>query len=436
MTAGIAILVAFVVFIILLLAGKYIHTALLVTGLVGVILFQGTEIVPGMIAPLPYERVASYSLSTIPMFILMAQFVLLSGAVNDLFYLVNRVAGQRKVVLGSLTTVAGGMLGAVSGSGNASSAALAQVAIPELNRAGYKKEYSGAVVAMSGALSSVVPPSIGLIIYGVATETSIGDLFLAAFIPAVLTITVVVVTIAFTSRMGTAPVEAAVAESEIDRHRPTVGRLILSMLILAFIVVVVFGGIYLGFITPTEAGAVGAFAAFLTALALRVVNWEFLKKAFAQTVIITAMVMLIMIGAQVFSRFISLSMIPRRLTELLEPIMGQPVLVLIIISIVLFVMFMFIEGAAVILMIIPVVLPILIELNVDLVWFGIFMGVIGTVGLVTPPVGLTVYTVSGVTGINPLGIFRYTMIFALMVAVFVCGLMLIFPELGTMFVTR
>lgn len=141
--------------------------------------------------------------------------------------------------------------------------------------------------------------------------------------------------------------------------------------------------------------------------------------------------MIIMIGAQIFGRFVSLSLLPRRLIELIEPIMDTPVLVLIAISVVLFIMFMFIEGAAVILMSIPVILPIIQELQVDILWFGVFVAVICTIGLITPPVGLSVYAVAGVSGISSGSIFRISMVFAIVAMVVVCGLMIAFPGLAT-----
>lgn len=141
--------------------------------------------------------------------------------------------------------------------------------------------------------------------------------------------------------------------------------------------------------------------------------------------------MIIMIGAQIFGRFVSLSLLPRRLIELIEPIMDTPVLVLVAISVVLFIMFMFIEGAAVILMSIPVILPIIQELQVDILWFGVFVAVICTIGLITPPVGLSVYAVAGVSGISSGSIFRIAMVFAIVAMVIVCGLMIAFPGLAT-----
>ncbi|MDQ0163600.1 TRAP-type C4-dicarboxylate transport system permease large subunit [Bacillus alveayuensis] len=169
----------------------------------------------------------------------------------------------------------------------------------------------------------------------------------------------------------------------------------------------------------------------MAALALGKVNISFLRDSLTETIKLTGMVMLIMIGAQIFGRFVSLSMLPRNLISILAPIMDMPALVLIVISVLLFVMFMFIEGAAVILMSIPVLLPIITELQVDLLWFGVFVGVICTIGLITPPVGLSVYAVAGVSKIKSDSIFRVGMVFATAALVIVCGIMILYPDIVT-----
>jgi C4-dicarboxylate transporter, DctM subunit len=418
-------------FILLLLAGMYIHTVLLAAGIGGLILLDGFDILTGLAGPQPFLRSASYTLTTIPLFILMAQFILQAGIVRDLFHVVNRVARGRRGVLGTLTLVAGSLLGAVSGSGTATSASLGQVAVPELRQHGFSPPLAGAMAATAGSMSGIIPPSIILILYGVATETSVGALFIGAVIPGILVTIVFIAIMALYLRRTAAEWHADRTETAAA-PRPEVGRrqIVISMLVSSAIGLVVFGGIYSGVVTPTEAGGLGAFAALLAALALRKVNLEFLERSLLETVKVSVMVMLILIGAQIFGRFISLSLIPRRLIGVLEPVVERPFLMLLILAALFFVLFMFIEGAAVILMSIPVVLPIVEAMETNVLWFGVFVGVICTVGLITPPVGLSVYAVSGTTGISSDAIFRYTTVFAAAAAVVVCGLMIVFPELA------
>lgn len=423
-----------VMMIVLLLAGLYIHSVLLASGIIGLILLEGFGILPGLLGNEPFNRVASYTLTTIPLFVLMAQFILQSGLVQDIFYMVHKASKGKNSLLGILTLIIGGLLGAVSGSGTATSASLGQVAIPELRKHGYSAPLAGAVAASGGSLSGIIPPSIILILYGVATETPVGSLFVGAFIPGILTMLVFIAVMLVYFQLGKKKERITsaevVAESPLPEKVPAL-RLVIASVIAVAIVFIIFGGIYTGVFTPTEAGAVGAFVGLIAAFLLGKVNANFFKVSLVETVKLTGMVMIIMIGAQIFGRFVSLSLLPRRLIEFIEPIMDTPALVLIVISIVLFIMFMFIEGAAVILMSIPVVLPIIQELQVDILWFGVFVAVICTIGLITPPVGLSVYAVAGVSGINSGAIFRLTTVFALVAMVVVTGLMIAFPGLAT-----
>ncbi|MFB4162479.1 TRAP transporter large permease [Alteribacillus sp. JSM 102045] len=426
--------VILLMFIVFLLSGLYIHSVLFACGIIGLILLEGFSILPGLLGNEPFNRAASYTLTTIPLFVLMAQFVLQSGIVQDMFYFINRLSKGNNSLLGALTIIIGGLLGAVSGSGTATAASLGQVAVPELTKHGYKPELAAAVAASGGSLSGIVPPSIILILYGVATETPVGDLFMAAVIPSILVMIVFIIVMLacfYVFRKKTS--EAAGLEPERkgppqQAELPAM-RLVVVNAVGLIIVIVIFGGIYSGVFTPTEAGAVGAFTALLSTLVLGKVNIAFFTRALTETIKVTGMVMLILIGAQIFGRFVSLSLLPRKLINLLDPIMEYPVIVLIVITIALFIMFMFIEGAAVILMSIPVIMPIIQAIGVDVLWFGIFISVICTVGLITPPVGLSVYAVSGASKMTPEPIFRYTMLFAFVATVVVGGIMIAFPDL-------
>ena len=418
-----------VAFLLLLLAGLYIHSVLLFAGIAGLILLEGFAILPGLLGAQPFGRVASYTLSTIPLFVLMAQFILQAGVVKDLFYIVNKLSRGRNSFLGGLTLVSGAMLGAVSGSGTATAASLGQVAVPELEKHGFRPPLAGAVAAAAGSLSGIIPPSIILILYGVATETPVGDLFIAAIVPGLLVTAVFVITMmVYLQRAKSQGVEVTLPSGPASDTGPR--EVIIAIVVSATVILVVFGGIYTGMVTPTEAGAVGAFAGFLSAIALGKVNLTFLRTSLTETAKVTVMVMLILIGAQIFGRFVSLSRMPRRLIDFLEPVTGTPLLMLLILAAVFFVLFMFIEGAAVILMSVPVVLPIVQAMGTDVLWFGVFISVICTVGLITPPVGLSVYAVAGATQISSDSIFRYTTVFAAAAAAIVCGLMITFPALA------
>lgn len=429
MGAEIVIGITLVLFLAALALGVHIHTALFAVGLLGILLLEGPGAMLGITGPQPFNRVASYSLTTIPLFVLMAQFVLQSGIVQDVFTLVSRVSKGRAEPLSALTVTAGGLLGAVSGSGSATSAALGRVAMPELTRYGMSPPLAGATAAAAGSLAGIIPPSIILIIYGVATETAIGNLFMGAIIPgvAVMVVYMIVVIVLYRideKKRGT-PRAPFVAEPI------GIARTGIALTTGAVIVLVVFGGIYSGMVTPTEAGAVGSLAGFLSAVALKKVNLQFMKTALTETVKISSMVLLIIVAAQVFSKFVSLSLIPRRLIDALGPLVERPFLLLLVLAAVFFVLFMFLEGAAVILMTVPILLPVIAETDIDLLWFGVFISMLCTVGTISPPVGLSVFAVSGATGVPSGPVFRYALWIALITTAVVAVVMILFPQLVT-----
>jgi C4-dicarboxylate transporter, DctM subunit len=417
-----------------LFLGLHVHSVLLSIGIIGIILLEGPTYITSFLQSNPYKQVASYTLTTIPLFVLMAQFIVKSGIVRDMYSMVFTLSKGKSGLLGVLTVIIGAFLGAVSGSTTGSSAALGQVAVPELRKRGFRDDVAGSMIAAAGSLSGIIPPSIILILYGVVTETPIGTLFIAAVIPGII-MTIVIIGVMLVMHYRSDETAAGLAkeaeEEEEEQQRLTPARSLFVMMIGLIMVVVIFGGIYSGIFTPTEAGAVGAFIGFLTALFLGKVNKDFFVESFAETVKITSMVLLIMITAQIFGRFITVSQLPKELISALGPLIDFPVAVLILLSLIYFILFMFIEGGAVIIMATPVLLPIVQEMNVDLLWFGILVSVICTIGLLTPPVGLSVFAVSGVTGIPIERLFRQSMIMAVVLAVVVCGLLILFPGLVT-----
>lgn len=429
MVENIAILVVIIVFMFLLLTGQYISSLLITSGVLGIYILGGMPLLNGFLQSEAFNRVASYTLTTIPLYILMAQFIMQAGIVKDFYNLVFKLSRGKTSLLGVLTVFLGGILGAVSGSGTATSASLGQVAVPELKKRGYPEGLAGALAASAGSLSAIIPPSVILIIYGVVTQISIGELFAAAFIPGLLMMVVFSIVTVVYLRINKEKLPQPIQEQG-DDNTP-VGRYILIIIAGILIIFSIFGGIYTGKFTPTEAGAVGAFISLIVALLLGKVNKQFFVTSLIETTKVTTMAMLIVIGASLFGRFISLSLLPRKIIEMLGPLIEFPVLLLIIIMVFYFFLFMFIEGVAVILMTVPVILPILTAAGIDPMWFGILLSVICTLGMITPPVGISVYAVGGVTKISIEKLFRTSIVFAVVAAVIVGGLLIIFPQLVT-----
>ena len=426
---NIIIIISLVLFLYFLIAGQYISSLMFSIGILGIFLIGGMDLLSGFLQNEPFTRTASYALTTIPLYILMAQFVMQAGIVKDLYSLMYTISRGRPGPLGVMTILLGGLLGGVSGSGTATSAALGQIAVPELQKRGYPDHLAGTIAAAAGSLSAIIPPSVILILYGVVAQISIGSLFTAALIPGLLLMLVFSVVAIFYLRMNREALNAA-SKTFVSDNVP-VSRYIVVTILGSLMGISIFGGIYLGIFSPTEAGAVGAFIALIMAALLGKLNLDFLRTSLVETTKITVMAMFIVIGASLFGRFISLSLIPRKIIDLLGPLLETPTLVIIIIMVFYFFLFMFIEGVAVILMTVPIITPILETISVDPLWFGIMLTVVCTVGMITPPVGISVYAVGGVSGIPIERLFKTSTVFAVVATVVVIGLLILFPGLVT-----
>lgn len=423
------IIISLVLFLYFLIAGQYISSLMFSIGMLGIFLIGGMDLLSGFLQNEPFTRTASYALTTIPLYILMAQFIMQAGIVKDLYSLMYTLSRGRPGPLGVMTILLGGLLGGVSGSGTATSAALGQIAVPELQKRGYPDHLAGTIAAAAGSLSSIIPPSVILILYGVVAQISIGSLFTAALIPGILLMLVFSLVAIGYLRMNREALNAASKEFVSDNV--PVSRYIIVTVLGALMGISIFGGIYMGIFSPTEAGAVGAFIALILAALLGKLNLNFLKTSMVETTKISVMAMFIVIGASLFGRFISLSLVPRKIIDLLEPLLDSPTLVVIIIMVFYFILFMFIEGVAVILMTVPIITPILDTISVDPLWFGIMLTIVCTVGMITPPVGISVYAVGGVSGIPIERLFKTSTVFAVIATVVVIGLLIMFPELVT-----
>lgn len=427
------IIIVMFLFLLFLILGQNIASLLFTFGMLGIFLLDGWQAVGGFLENGTFSLVASYTLTTIPLYVIMSQFILRSGLIEDMFILMNQYTRGKSGILGSLTIVIGGLMGAVSGSGAATAAMLGQVATPQLTKYGYPKELAASVAASGGSLAGLIPPSIILILYGSITQTSIGQLFMGAVFPGIILVLVFIVYTQYLLTKHKKNLENNEHHNKeiiIDENLSPL-RTVIVLGVGSIVFSVIFVGIYSGFFTPNEAGGVAAFIAFLTALLFKKVNWNFLKETFSETIKVSGMILMIMIGAQIFGKFISISLIPRKLIALLDPIMNMPILIILILAIFYFILFMFLETAAAIVMSVPVTFPIALEINLDPVWFGVFICVISVLGLLTPPVGVSTFMVASVTRISADKLFRVTMMYAV-IGIVVAGILItVFPELIT-----
>ncbi|RRH78190.1 TRAP transporter large permease [Falsigemmobacter faecalis] len=414
---------------IFLLLGQAVATVMLGAGFVGLALWMGPNALMGIIGQDVYFSVSNYPLSIIPLYLLMAQMLVRGQIVGDLFRVGHRLAGYRRFPLGVATILTGGMLGAVSGSGSASAAALARLAGPELERVGYTRNFSAGLAAISGSLSAIIPPSILLMIYGSITLVPIGHLFIGSIGPAVLCILVYIVCLRFMGETipGVPDRVAPLEEEDPDALRR-------SYIAIAFICVlmgVVFGGIYGGIFTVGEAGGLGAFTALTGVVLMRRVSFKDVAHGLMDAAKISAMLLMIIMAAQVFGRFMSISRVPRLLVEFTEPLQAYPVLLLIVLMVVLFLAGMALEEVTCIILIIPLIEPMLKAAGIDMIWFGVMACFVISLGLLTPPVGLVAFSAAVAANVTPGAVFRPALKFASVAALIVVLAMIFIPGIVT-----
>lgn len=404
--------------------GMPIALALGVAGAIGLLMVGGSDMFFGVVQTTPYESVASFLLTTVPMFILMAEFMTASGITKNMFYAAHKWLGHLPGGLGIATVFAGAGLAAVSGSSTASAATLAASAVPEMRRYGYQTPFALGTVSIAGTLAIMIPPSIVLILYGILTETGIGDLLIAGIIPGILTALGYMVTILIWAkrRPDVAP-KIPVRPTLLERFQALKG--IWPMLLL---VVLVIGSIYTGMVTPTEAGAVGALFAFLIALSLRMLNAKKVLTALASTVRSTAMIMTIVIGAMIFGYFLTVTQFTQNLIMFVQGLEISKWVILAFVIIVYLILGMFLDQIAILILTLPITFPLITALGFDPIWFGIIVTKTAEIGLVTPPVGMNVFVAAGSAGVKTSEAFRgvawfvVTDLIILMLLIFLPGL--------------
>ncbi|MWD26383.1 TRAP transporter large permease subunit [Aquicoccus sp. SCR17] len=377
---------------VLMMIGMPIAFAMLLVGLAGIWLNVSSQTAMGMIGQLPINATMSYELSVLPMFILMGVLVTRARMSEDLYRLCHGFVGHMRGGLAAATVLACGGFSALSGSSLATAATMAKVAIPEMRRYGYKDGFAASSVAAGGTLGILIPPSVILVLYGIATGTDIGSLFIAGIVPGLLAIVLYIAAIRITAQFDPAAAPAAprVPWGERMRHFGSVGPILLLF-------VLIIGGLYLGVFTPTEAGGVGATGALAFALWRRSLSFSTFVGTLVETITTTASLFLVLIGALVFSNFMNLLGLPRALSDLITTMGLAPLAVILLILAIYLVLGMFMESLSMILLTIPIFFPIVSDLGYDPVWFGIFAVMVTELSLITPPVGLNLFVIKSVT---------------------------------------
>jgi len=399
-----------------------------VMALIGFLGFAYTVSVEGALIILGKDfwgMFSSYSLTVVPMFVFMGTIAFYSGMGGRLYHAAYRFLGQLPGGLAIATCYACAAFGACCGSTNAGAAAMGKVTLPEMKKYHYDPSLATGCVASAGSLAILIPPSTILIVYGVLTEESIGKLFAAGILPGILLATLFALTVYIICRRNPELGPAGPRFSWKERIASLSG--IVEMLVLF---VLVMGGLFVGWFTPTEAGAAGAAGAIVIALIRRQLTWRGFLDSVVETTRITAMVFLIVTGATIFGHFMAVTRVPFDLSEWVGGLGVSPNVIMAFIIFGYLIGGCFMDSLALVTLTVPVLYPLILKLGFDSIWFGVIIVLIAEMGVITPPVGINVYVIKGVAGDVPLEtIFRG--IFPFLVALIICAAILIaFPQIA------
>jgi tripartite ATP-independent transporter DctM subunit len=373
----------------LLAIGTPVGFAMAFSGSIGLLIVGGTSALFGILQTTPLSTVSSYELITIPMFLLMADLVLLSGVADDLFQTASAWVGRIPGGLGMATALAGAGFGAICGTSTASAATLSSTSLPAMIRQGYEPKMAAGVVAISGTLSMLLPTSVALVIFGLLAEVNIGKLLISGIIPAILITCTIMATIYLLVWLDPSRAPRTVSVPWSERF-----SLLWQVSPMVALFSVVTGTIYLGVATPTEASAFGAFGAFVLAIIKGKITPATLYHTLLRASHGTCMIVMILVGASIFGYFFTLTHVTQ---DLVTWVGSLPTSRWVIIALILcgyIVLGSFMDQIAILVLTVPIVIPLIKTLGFDPIWFGVIKIVTAEVGMITPPVGLNCFIVA------------------------------------------
>lgn len=424
--AGIAVL------LLLILLGMPIGVAMMLSSFGAVAAIRNETVAGRMLGSVANDSLEEYLFAIVPLFVLMGLLVTVSGVGKDTFDLFERLLRRVKAGLGIATVFANAVFASITGISVASASVFSRIAVPEMVRHGYTLKFSTGVVAGSSVLGMLIPPSLLMVVYAVLAEESVGRMFLSGIGPGILLSILFTLTIMLMAWWK--PASVFERESQVDDVEPL--GLLEAMrkgAPIVLLVVVVLGGLYGGFLNPTEAGAMGALGALLIALQRRSLTLSRFWELLVESGQITVSVLFLIVAATFFSRMLAMSGLPATLAEyLIGGTLGPYGFLLLFISLVI-VMGCFIDSISIMLILLPIALPVVQAAGFDMIWFGVMTVVAVEIGLLTPPFGLSVYTIKSSINNRNLkvgDIFRGS--FPFVIAMVVCLVILtIFPQIAT-----
>jgi len=411
-------IIGLVVMLVLILLRMWIGITMLLVGFVGYWILRGYGPATGMVTTIAFGQATMYTLTTVPLFIFMGQIIFNSNIGRDLYNAAYRWMGHLRGGLVMATVPACALFGAITGVPTPAAITMGTVALPEMRKYGYSESFATGPIASAATMAMLIPPSIPMIIYGILTETNISKLFMAGVLPGILLSVLFLVTIFIMVRVKPS-IGPAGPKSP---WRPRLKSLLMIWpAILLFVLVI--GGIYSGLVTPTEAGALGAFLSIIIAVAMRRLSWEGFKKSLLESTGLTAMILLLIIGAQVFGKFLAMSGLPKQLAEGLVGLALPHYAVFMILIAVYIVIGMLLDVMSAIIITIPVLFPAIIAMGYDPFWFGVIIMLVVEMGVITPPIGMDVFVLSSAIKVPALTIFKG--VWPFVVAIVVCVIILL-----------
>ena len=419
------VFVPFLAMVIALLLGLPIAFSLAGAGILGIYLYTGNwNMVIGILGMAPFSSVADYALTTIPMFILMAFFSSSSGLAKDLYTAGANWLSHIKGGLAVATVFACGIFGAMSGASVAAASVMSSIAMPEMRRHGYSEELAAGSIGIGATLDILIPPSVAMVIYGVATQTSIGKLLIAGVVPGIIVGIFLTVAILIWVRVSPSHAPETYRVSAAERWASV--RRIWPSLVLIFLVLVL---LYTGVVTPTEVGAIGAFLSAAIGVAFGRLRWAGAMEALKATIRTSAMIFMIIIGATIFGSYMALSRVPQQVVSVVTEMNLNPWVVIVGIVVAYFVVSMFMDEIPLLLLTLQLTFPLITNLGFDPIWFGVLSMMMVSMGLVFPPVGMIAFVVSATANVNLMKVYKGTSI--LMIAIILTTvLIMIFPQIA------
>ncbi|MFP3344141.1 TRAP transporter large permease [Halomonas sp. SIMBA_159] len=371
-----------------------IGVALGLVSIIGIGEMTSMRVAWGMISATPFDFAGTWELTAAPMFLFMGYLCTSTNMTQGLFHAMRLYLARLPGGLAVSSVMASAFFAAASGSSVATSAAMSRIAVPEMLKHNYDKGLATGTVAASGTLGSLIPPSVLLVLYGVYAQVSVGQLFMAGFIPGVLSALLYIGMIIVRTKLNPSLAGNTDVRSSWDEK----WEAFKNIWPLPLLIGSVLGGIFLGVFSPTEAGAVGTSIAALIALARRTLTFSAIREALIRTAVSTASIFIILIGSLFFTRFLAMSGVPAAFSEIILGVSTETWWIILAVAVIYLVLGMFIDSIGLLLLTLPLILPLVEGADLNLIWFGIIVVKLLEVGLVTPPIGLNVYVIKGALG--------------------------------------